>query len=140
LAVFAEDGTAQTASATAGQIYGVKVESEMSLKTVDFPLETASFDEKSGLSADEVEKVVRETGAILTDGAVQVAALHYIVPERFGDTLASQALNASYGVRIVPENVSVTPRTATDDEAVVFAEDIIPFNSDRKIAKAFEDA
>ena len=140
LAVFAEDGTAQTASATAGQIYGVKVESEMSLKTVDFPLDTASFDEKSGLSADEVEKVVRETGAILTDGAVQVAALHYIVPERFGDTLASQALNASYGVRIVPENVSVTPRTATDDEAVVFAEDIIPFNSDRKIAKAFEDA
>ena len=140
LAVFAEDGTAQTASATAGQIYGVKVESEMSLKTVDFPLDTASFDEKSGLSADEVEKVVRETGAILTDGAVQVAALHYIVPERFGDTLASQALNASYGVRIVPENVSVTPRTAADDEAVVFAEDIIPFNSDRKIAKAFEDA
>ena len=140
LAVFAEDGTAQTASATAGQIYGVKVESEMSLKTVDFPLDTASFDEKSGLSADEVEKVVRETGAILTDGAVQVAALHYIVPERFGDTLASQALNASYGVRIVPENVSVTPRTAADDEAVVFAEDIIPFNSDRKITKAFEDA
>ena len=140
LAVFAEDGTAQTASATAGQIYGVKVESEMSLKTVDFPLDTASFDEKSGLSADEVEKVVRETGAILTDGAVQVAALHYIVPERFGDTLANQALNASYGVRIVPENVSVTPRTAADDEAVVFAEDIIPFNSDRKIAKAFEDA
>ena len=140
LAVFAEDGTAQTASATAGQIYGVKVESEMSLKTVDFPLDTASFDEKSGLSADEVEKVVRETGAILTDGAVQVAALHYIVPERFGDTLASQALNASYGVRIVPENVSVSPRTVVDDEAVVFAEDIIPFNSDRKIAKAFEDA
>ena len=141
LAVFAEDGTTQTASATSpGQIYGVKVESEMSLKTVDFPLKTAAFDEKSGLSADEVEKVVRETGAILTDGAVQVAALHYVVPERFGDTLATQALNASYGVKIVPENVSVTPRAAVDEEAVVFAEDIIPFNTDRKIAEAFEDA
>ena len=140
LAVFAEDGSAPTASASTGQIYGVKVESEMSLKTVDFPLDTAAFDEKSGLSADEVEKVVRATGAILTDGAVQVAALHYIVPERFGDTLANQALNASYGVRIVPENVSVTPRTVVDEEAVVFAEDIIPFNADRKIAKAFEDA
>jgi len=141
LAVFAEDGTTQTASTSSpGQIYGVKVESEMSLKTVDFPLETATFDEKSGLSADEVEKVVRETGAVLTDGAVLVAALHYIVPERFGDTLATQALNASYGVRIVPENVSVSPRTAVDEQAVVFAEDIIPFNTDRKIAKAFEDA
>ncbi len=141
LAVFAEDGTTQTAtSASPGQIYGVKVESEMSLKTVDFPLDTAAFDEKSGLSADEVEKVVRETGAILTDGAVQVAALHYIVPERFGDTLANQALNASYGVRIVPENVSVTPRADVDEQSVAFAEDIIPFNTDRQITKAFEDA
>jgi len=141
LAVFAEDGTTQTAStAISGQIYGVKVESEMSLKTVDFPLETATFDEKSGLSADEVEKVVRETGAVLSDGAVQVAALHYIVPERFGDTLANQALNASYGVRIVPENVSVTPRTDFEEQSVVYAEDIIPFTADRKVAKAFEDA
>lgn len=141
LDVFAEDGEAQTASAAlAGQIYGVKVESEMSLKTVDFPLETATFDEKSGLSADEVEKIVRETGEVLTDGAVQVAALHYIVPERFGDTLANQALNASYGIRIVDENVSVTPRTDADEQTAVFAEDIIPFNTDRKIAKAFEDA
>jgi len=141
LDVFAEDGEAQTASAAlAGQIYGVKVESEMSLKTVDFPLETATFDEKSGLSADEVEKVVRETGEVLTDGAVQVAALHYIVPERFGDTLANQALNASYGIRIVDENVSVTPRTEAEEQTAVFAEDIIPFNTDRKIAKAFEDA
>ncbi len=139
-AVFAEDGAAQIASTATGQIYGVKVESEMSLKTVDFPMETAAFDEKSGLSADEVEKVVRETGSILTDGAVQVAALHYIVPERFGETLATQALNASYGVRIVPENVSVTPRAAIDEQAVAFAEDIIPFNTDRKISKAFADS
>ena len=140
LAVFAEDGVTQTASSTTGQIYGVKVESEMSLKTIDFPMETAAFDEKSGLSADEVEQVVRETGSILSDGAVQVAALHYIVPERFGDTLAAQALNASYGVRIVPENVSVTPRAAVDDQAVAFAEDIIPFNTDRVIEKAFADS
>jgi murein DD-endopeptidase MepM/ murein hydrolase activator NlpD len=141
LAVFSEDGTAQTASTTSpGQIYGVKVESEMSLKTVDFPFETATFDEKSGLSADEVEKVVRETGSVLIDGAIQVASLHYIVPERFGDTLANQALTASYGIKIVPENVSVTPRSETDEQTVVFAEDIIPFTVDRKIAKAFEDA
>ena len=74
-------GAAEIAGAPAGQIYGVKVESEMSLRTVDFPLDTASYDERSRLSADEVETVVRETGAILTDGAVQVAALHYVVGE-----------------------------------------------------------
>lgn len=140
LAIFAEDGAVQTASATTGQIYGVKVESEMSLKTVDFPLDQATFDEKSGLSTEEVEQVVRETGMILSDGAVQVAALHYIVPERFGESLATQTLNASYGVRIVPENVSVTPRTAGDDQSVAFAEDIIPFNAAREITKAFADS
>ncbi|MCX7305181.1 MAG: M23 family metallopeptidase [Hyphomicrobiales bacterium] len=142
LAVFAEDGPSQPATATSpGQIYGVKVESEMSLKTVDFPFETATFDEKSGLSADEVEKVVRETGSVLIDGAVQVASLHYIVPERFGDTLTSQAaLTASYGIKIVPENVSVTPRSDLDEQTIVFAEDIIPFTSDRNISQAFEDA
>ena len=80
LAVFAEDGATQTASATSpGQIYGVKVESEMSLKTVDFPLETASFDEKSELSADEVEKVVRETGAVGEDGACLSHYLFHLV-------------------------------------------------------------
>ena len=142
LQVFAEDGAAahQVDSAPTGQIYGSRVESEMSLKTIDFPIETASFDEKSGLSADEVEKVVRETASILTDGAVQVAALHYIVPERFGDSFAAPVVNASYGVRIVPENVSVAPRAPLDDQAVAFAEEIIPFNTDRKIESAFADS
>ncbi|RUW07546.1 M23 family metallopeptidase [Mesorhizobium sp. M1A.F.Ca.IN.022.05.2.1] len=94
--VFGDDGddNAQPASATAvaGQIYGAKVESEMSLKTVDFPIETASFDEKSDLSADEVEKVVREAGNGLSDGAVQVAALHYVDPQRFGDAFAEEII------------------------------------------------
>ncbi|PSJ54904.1 M23 family metallopeptidase [Pseudaminobacter soli (ex Li et al. 2025)] len=139
LDVFAEDGAAQTA-APAGQIYGVKVESEMSLKTVDFPMETAAFDEKSDLSADEVEEVVRTTGAILTDGDVQVAALHYVDPERFGDSLATQALTGSYGVRIVPENVSVASRNAADDSAMAYAEEIIPFSTEREIEDALADS
>ncbi|OWK19198.1 hypothetical protein AJ88_43830 [Mesorhizobium amorphae CCBAU 01583] len=84
-----DDNAGQPATAaTAGQIYGAKVESEMSLKTIDFPIETASFDEKSDLSADEVEKVVREAGTDLSDGAIQVASLHYVDPQRFGDAFA----------------------------------------------------
>ena len=138
LAVFAEDGVVQTA--TTGLIYGAKVESEVSLRTVDFPVETAAFDEASELSAEEVEHVVRTTGAVLTDGAVQVAALHYVDPERFGQSLAVQALGTSYGVRIVPENVSVAPRRDNDEQAAEFAEDIIPFRADREILEAFTDS
>ncbi|MBZ9857849.1 M23 family metallopeptidase [Mesorhizobium sp. CA13] len=142
--VFGDDGddaSAQpaTAAATPGQIYGTKVESEMSLKTVDFPIETASFDEKSDLSADEVEKVVREAGTDLSDGAVQVASLHYVDPQRFGEAFA-ESMAGSYDVRIVPENVSVAPRANADDQAPAFAEEIIPFTKDLAVTEAFADS
>ncbi len=142
--VFGDDGDdtpAQpaTASADPGQIYGAKVESEMSLKTVDFPIETASFDEKSDLSADEVEKVVREAGTDLSDGAVQVASLHYVDPQRFGEAFA-ESMAGSYDVKIVPENVSVAPRANADDQAPAFAEEIIPFTKDLDVTEAFADS
>ena len=137
--VFGDDSTDQQPAAPATQIYGAKVESEMSLKTVDFPIETAAFDERNDLSADEVEKVVREASAELGDGAVQVAALHYVDPQRFGDQLA-QSMAGSYGVKIVPENVSVAPRAEADDQAPSFAEEIIPFTKDYGIVDAFADS
>src|SRR5690606_35852677 len=110
LEVFAEDGASARPATSQGLIYGAKVESEVSLRTIDFDVATASFDENSELSADEVEDVVRQTASILTDGDVRVAALHYVDPERFGQTLATHTLGASYGVRIVQENVSVSAR------------------------------
>jgi len=142
--VFGDDGDDNAgqptaAPAAAGQIYGAKVESEMSLKTVDFPIDTASFDEKSDLSADEVEKVVREAGTELSDGAIQVASLHYVDPQRFGDAFA-ESMAGSYDVKIVPENVSVSPRAVIDDQAPAFAEEIIPFTKDTDIAEAFGDS
>jgi hypothetical protein len=87
-----------------------------------------------------VEKVVRNTAAILTDGDVQVAALHYIDPERFGDSLEAQALTATYGIKITQENVSVSTRTTANDQEIVYAEDIIPFKSDRRVDEALETA
>ncbi|MGE0502512.1 MAG: M23 family metallopeptidase [Rhizobiaceae bacterium] len=138
LSVFAEDGAAQTA--TTGLIYGAKVESEMSLKTADFPLETATYDEHNTLSASEVEEVVRTAGAVLTDGDVRVASLHYVDPQRFGSSIASETIAAPYGVRIVPENMSVFHRDVRSDDTVVYAEEIIPFMAERKIADAFADS
>ncbi len=141
LRVFSDDAPGQPASSpfAAGQIYGARVESEMSLKTTDFPMETAAFDERNDLSAAEVEKVVREAGAELDDGAIHIAALHYVDPQRFGDQL-TQSMAGSYGVRIVPENVSVAPRVDADDHAPAFAEEIIPFTKNYGIANAFADS
>lgn len=140
LEVFAEDNAPAVAAQTTGVIYGAKVESEVSLRSIDFPIDTASFDENSALSAEEVETVVRNIGAILTDGDVQVAALHYVDPQRFGDTLATQTLSASYGIRIVPENVSVATRDSDRELGRDYAEDIIPFPVERPIEEALEEA
>jgi len=139
LDVFAEDGAAKKVTAPAALIYGAKVESEVSLKTTDFPLDTATFDEKSELSVAEVEEVVRNTATILPEGAIQVAALHYVDPLRFGQSAAPQNPYGSY-VKIVQENVSVAPMDYGTDASVEFAEDIIAFNADQEVAKAFAEA
>ncbi|MEX0406483.1 M23 family metallopeptidase [Aquibium sp. LZ166] len=140
LEVFSEDGAAAVQTATTGQIYGAKVESEVSLKTVDFPLEASAFDEKSSLSADEVEEVVRQTGAILTDGQVQIASLHYVDAQRFGESLATATLAQSpYGVRIVQENVSVA-RQPDVETSPTFAEEILVVRNERPIAELLADS
>ena len=140
LEVFSEDGAAAVQTATTGQIYGAKVESEVSLKTVDFPLEASAFDEKSSLSADEVEEVVRQTGAILTDGQVQIASLHYVDAQRFGESLATATLAQSpYGVRIVQENVSVA-RQPDVETSPTFEEEILVVRNERPIAELLADS
>ncbi|MDN5927843.1 MAG: M23 family metallopeptidase [Hyphomicrobiales bacterium] len=138
--IFAEDGAEQTA--TTGLIYGAKVDSEVSLKSGDFPIDTANFDESTGLNSDEVEKVVRTAGAGLTDGDVRVEALHYVDPQRFGDSesLAKGSLAAQLGVHIVQENVSIARKDSDADSTEGFAEDLIPFTGDKDITQAFADA
>ncbi len=88
MAIFSE-GPAAALPADTGQIYGAKVESEVSLRVEDFPLNSVAFDASNDLTVDEVEKVVRDTGVLLTDGDVQVASLHYVDPARFGGTDSS---------------------------------------------------
>lgn len=55
-------------------------------------MNSTTFDASSDLTVDEVEKVVRDTGGLLTDGDVQVASLHYTDPARFGGTDSSSRL------------------------------------------------
>ncbi len=136
LSVFSEKAVAP-AEGTTGTIYGAKVESEVTLRTLDFPLASAEYDERSGLSANEVEEVVRRTGAILTDGAVQVAALHYVDPTRFGETYPGLTLALPHNVKIVQENVSLAPLSIGDEPSVGYAEDVIVFRESGELADSF---
>jgi murein DD-endopeptidase MepM/ murein hydrolase activator NlpD len=138
LDVFAEGGSQAAATAEPdGVIYGAKIESEISLKTIDFPIATAAFDEKSAYSAGEIEKVVRENGLALSDGAIQVASLHYVDPQRFGQT-ADGPLPQTFA-RVIPENVSTATR-ASFDISTGFSEDFLAIRTDKKITTVFEEA
>ena len=139
LTVFSEGPTAPQ-PADAGQIYGAKVESEVSLHVVDFPMNSTTFDASSDLTVDEVEKVVRDTGGLLTDGDVQVASLHYVDPARFGGSDSPFALGPALGVKITQENVSVAQRGDQDTVSEGFSEELIPFRQTAEITQALEDA
>lgn len=139
IAIMADPGANPTANSTQ-EIVAPKIESEMALNVVDFPIATANFDESTTQSAESVEEVVRTTGMILTDGDVQVAALHYVDPQRFGDSLETETITASYGFKITPENVSYSPRDSDDQEERAFAEDIIPVMAKTTIAAALAGA
>ncbi|GGB13509.1 peptidase M24 [Brucella endophytica] len=139
MAIFSE-GAPPAQSASTGQIYGAKVESEVSLKTSDFPLATAEFDTSSDLTADEVENVVRTTGLLLTDGDVQVASLHYVDPLRFGNSESPYSLTSPLDVRIIQENVSISPRAAPDAVSAGFSEEVIPFREDEEMSDALAKA
>jgi len=132
-----DDKTPEPVEVSAPQIYGAKAaESDMILQTIDFPMETAVFDEQSDLSAAEVEKVVRQAGPGLTEGDVQLAAMHYVDPQRFGGGVAS-IVDMPMGT---PENVTVSLRGASDETDPVYAEDIIPFTAEGRIDVALENA
>jgi murein DD-endopeptidase MepM/ murein hydrolase activator NlpD len=140
LDVFAEDADVARANANTSQIYGAKVESEVSLKTSDFPAGSGEFAAEGDLSADEVEEYVRVTGAALTEGDVQVASLEYVDPLRFGLDQSAIDLTANYGVKFVPENVSVAPKSEDQAVDIQFAEELISFRADQKIKSALEDS
>jgi murein DD-endopeptidase MepM/ murein hydrolase activator NlpD len=140
LDIFAEDASVAQANAETGQIYGAKVESEVSLKTLDFPVEMTGFAPEGDLSLNEVEEYVRVTGAALTEGDVQVASLEYVDPTRFGGAQEGLEIPETYGVKFVAENVTVAPRSNSENVDIQFAEELIPFRSDQKIRAALASA
>ena len=142
LDVFAEDGAAQIASAADRPDLRRQGRERDEPQDGRFPDRDGGLRrEERGCRPTEVEKVVRETGAILTDGAVQVAALHYVAPRAVRRiarprSAISRLLRRAHRAR---ERLGDAARRV-DEQAVVFAEEIIPFNTDREIVDAFAES
>lgn len=109
LSIFAQPDQLDVANENIGSlIYGADVETEASIRVIDFDFDETMTQASLVLSNQEVEEIVRQTAPILTDGSVEVAALHFVNPERFGladPTLSAMQLQST--AKIVPQNISV---------------------------------
>ncbi|WP_204278227.1 hypothetical protein, partial [Escherichia coli] len=67
-------------------------------------------------------------------------SLHYVDPLRFGADEDPFNLRNPLAVKIIQENVSVSPRMGEDAESHGYSEELIPFRNDKDILGAFNEA
>ena len=131
LKIFASEN-AEAAPVHTGQIYGADVDSEVSLKTVDFPLEAPGRPYAASMTLTEAEETVRTNGSVLTDGTVQLASLYYVDPRRFASGFGEFDFAIGPNASVRTENVSVAPMEPDFiHQSPEFVDDIIPV---RKVA------
>lgn len=127
LAIFSsDDSEAEPQTSRTGVIYGTDIESEVALKTVDFPLNGTTLPYTTSMSLDEVEENVRTNGSVLTDGNVQLASLYYVDPQRFASSNAGLDLIEGLSARIVEQNMTVSAYENISPQSEEYAEDILP--------------
>lgn len=118
-------GEPETVPESIGVISGAEVETDVSLKTTDFPVANAPFAYAATMSAEEAEEIVRTNGSILTDETFQVAMLHYVNPQRFAGVTSPFEFHTNLNARVFAENVSVASSLSRQNKAVEFIEDVI---------------
>ncbi len=141
LTIFAElDLLESPADAIGSLIYGADVETEASIRVTDFVYDEKMAQDSLVLSNEEVEEIVRLTAPILTDGSVEVAALHFVNPERFG--LADPRLGAiplQSMAKIVPQNISVASMDTEFRPSREFSEYLIEVRAPAPIRQILAD-
>lgn len=128
------EGEKNVAAAPSPVFYGSDVESEVALRTDDFPADRAPFPLAASMSIDEVEENVRTNGSVLTDGTAQVATLYYVDPQRFAADTDALDLLSRVSARVVEENTSVAVPTAITPKTPEYADDIVPVRKAAKVS------
>lgn len=139
LAVMSSDDK-DAAAPSAGVIYGSDVESEVSLKTEDFPLDGKGYTFAEPMSRDEIEENVRTNGSVLTDGDSQVAALYYVDPQRFAADDGDVGLTTGITAQVVEQNVSTAEPESVTSQSPEFADDIIPVHMTTNVHDALKNS
>lgn len=127
LQIFSTEQSAVSASINPGAIYGAKIDSEISLKTYDYPYSDDGLRYAGRMNLDEAEETVRTNGSILIGQNSQIAALHYVDPRRFGNaqtTIFDFTANMQNNARVVAENISVSGYASRNTNEIEFFEDV----------------
>jgi len=134
LKIFAADNQEAASTVRTGLIYGADIDSEISLRTVDFPLEAPGRRYAAVMTLDEAEQTVRTNGSVLTDGTVQLASLNYVDPRRFGSNPFDIDFSASLTARVIVENVSIASiEPDFINQTQEFIDDVIPVRKASKV-------
>ncbi len=139
LTVFADSSQPESANTAAGdQIYGAKVESEVSIKISDFDPASPQVAQRPQQGESEIEEQVRNAAPGLTTGVTSVASLAYFDPTRFSFQQDGGFL-ATPGVTITEENVLLAEKkSALDREMVRYDERVIRVRTQAPISVLLE--
>ncbi|QLC51840.1 M23 family metallopeptidase [Bartonella alsatica] len=141
LSILATDSKIQTATLQdSGYIYGAKVETKITLHNRDFILEQINFDGADILTDDEAQQELKKAGFALEKNDELLSILTLIDPLKLEDLSSSSQFTDTPEVRIVQENVTISPQTRRIDLTKNYAEDIIPVRKKQKIADAFKNS
>lgn len=135
LKVLAE-GAPEKDAADPAQIYGDKVENEMSLKVEPFAFE--NLDDSGDILEDQAEQLVRDAAPTLSYEPVQVASLDAVDPFRFSSDDGGTDYEPGSAFRVIEENVSVAPSDGAD-EVPLYQEEVIPFREAKSIVVALAE-
>ncbi|WP_375702895.1 MULTISPECIES: M23 family metallopeptidase [unclassified Bartonella] len=121
-----------------GQIYGAKVETKLTLRSYDFKVNQFDFDDSDTLTDEEAQQEVQKAGFTLEKSSELLSVLTLIDPLKLEDVSSPSQGTESPEVRIIQENVTVSPQSHRIDLTKNYVEDIIPIRKKQTIADAFK--
>jgi len=134
------DAPQPPAADSPAQIYGAKVESEVTMQSVDYPTSgNISYGSADVISAAQAEALAQASLANFSDSGDTLAALRNMNPQRLPGYVPLE-LSELPDVKITQENVSVLNSVAPKETADNYAEDIIPVPRSETILTALEHA
>lgn len=122
-----------------GHIYGAKVENKLILSNRDFIIDQLNFDGADALTDDDAQQELKKAGFTLEKNDELLSILTLIDPLKLEDLSSTSQFTESPEVRIVQENVTISPQSRRIDLTKNYVEDIFPIRKKQKIVDAFKD-